>query len=202
MKGFLTALAVTAAVGAPSLALAQPSYWCARSNAASNAQGTLLGAAGGALAGSALAGGRERGLGAILGAVGGGILGNRIADARNDPCYRAPQPVGYVSYYPAPAPQVRYLAPPVYALRPISYAGGFSVPQRIRLLDARIRESANEGRIGDDQAADALRELNWIRNLDRSLTYSDGGALFAPDEQLLQGRLNRLDGQLRRERDQ
>ena len=72
MKLSLLSVGILAAVALPGLAAAQDYAGCVRSNQNSNTEGTLLGSPGGALAGSALAGRHDRGLGAVLGAVGGG----------------------------------------------------------------------------------------------------------------------------------
>lgn len=117
MKTSILVAGVLAAASLPGLALAQQvDASCLRSNSNSNTQGTLLGGAGGALAGSVLAGKHNRGLGAVLGAVGGAVIGNRLANSRNDPCpegyYRDPN---YRPAYVAPQPAYGYSQPaPAY----------------------------------------------------------------------------------------
>ena len=218
---FLT-VGLLAAVALPGIAAAQETSGCLRSNQASNTEGTLLGAAGGALAGSALAGKHDRGIGAVLGALGGGVIGNRVANARNDPCptgyYRDPnyQPAyaqpQYAPQQPAYAqPRPEYVQPqPAYGYDhqdrgdrgydrggDRGYGREHSVSERIDWLRERISRSVDEGRLSRYQARSAYRELGSIRDTARRLNYRDGGQLDGRHQEFLQGRLDALSQRVR-----
>ena len=207
MKLSLLSVGVLAVVALPGLAAAQDYAGCVRSNQNSNTEGTLLGAAGGALAGSALAGRHDRGLGAVLGAVGGGVIGNRVANSRNDPC-----PSGY---YREANSQPAYGQPQrAYGddRQDRGYRGddrgpdrGYgrehSVPERIDWLRERIGHAADEGSLSRYQARAAYRELGSIRDSARRLSYRDGGQLSDRHQDYLQGRLDALSQRIRSDRD-
>jgi hypothetical protein len=164
----------------PAAASAQPyDPGCVRSNEQSRAQGTVLGAIGGAILGGALAGHHDRGAGVVLGGVGGAVAGNAIAGARNDPC-----PAGY--YRPAPPPR----------------EGGFwagapgGIHERIDFMHERINRSAERGWISSREAHRAYRELNFIRSEDARLRDQSGGHLRPEDRNYLQSRLDSLGARL------
>jgi hypothetical protein len=101
----LTSAGLAAILAVPTVAAAQPADpGCVRSNNQTSATGTVLGALGGALIGSAIAGRHDRGVGVVGGAVAGGVAGNVLAGQHNDPCPPydpnaqagyAPPPPGY-----------------------------------------------------------------------------------------------------------
>jgi hypothetical protein len=172
IAGFMLAVAL------PGAALAQPDPGCVQSNQERKAQGTILGAIGGAVLGGALAGRGSRGAGVVLGGVGGAVAGNAIAGSRNDPC-----PSGY--YRPAPPP-----------------GGGFwagaprGIHERIDFMQDRINASASRGWISPHEVRNAQRELNFIRNEDARLRDQDGGHLRPEDRGYLQSRLDSLGERL------
>jgi hypothetical protein len=176
MRNKLLIAGLSLAVLLPGAASAQPEG-CIRSNEESRAQGTVLGAIGGAVLGGALAGRHDRGAGVVLGGIGGAVAGNAIAGARNDPC-----PEGY--YRPGPPPPPR--------------GGGFwygapeGVHERIDFMQDRIDRSAERGWISHREARRANRELNFIRSEDSRLRYQDGGHLRPEDRGYLQSRLDSL----------
>jgi hypothetical protein len=179
MRNKLLAAGFLLAAALPGAALAQPyDPGCVRSNQDSRAQGTVLGAIGGAVLGGALAGRHDRGAGVVLGGVGGAVAGNAIAGARNDPC-----PTGY---YRGPPPR----------------GGGFwdgapqGIHQRIDFMQDRINRSAERGWISGHEARRANRELSFIRSEDARLRDQDGGRLRDQDRGYLQSRLDALGQRL------
>lgn len=174
IAGFLLAVAL------PGAALAQPDPGCIQDNQNSKAQGTILGAIGGALIGGALAGRHDRGAGVVLGGVGGAVAGNAIAGSRNDPC-----PAGYYRGPPPPPP-----------------GGGFwagapqGIHERIDFMQDRISTAGSRGWISPHEARSAQRELNFIRSEDARLRDQDGGHLRPQDRGYLQSRLDALGERL------
>ncbi len=166
----------------PGAAMAQPADPnCVRSNRASTAEGTILGAGAGALLGSVLAGRHSRGEGAALGAVGGAVAGGTIANSRNDPC-----PPGY-DYGPPPPP-------PGYGPGPARFWNGApgGLHERIDFMQMRIQRAADNGAIAPYQARRAFGELRSIREWDRNRRYQNGGYLSPDDRGYLQSRLDHL----------
>lgn len=174
IAGFMLAVAL------PGAALAQPDPGCIRDNQDSRAQGTILGAIGGAVLGGALAGRHDRGAGVVLGGVGGAVAGNAIAGARNDPC-----PTGY---YRGPPPRDR--------------EGGFwagapgGIHERIDFMQDRINRAAEGRWISRREVYRANRELNFIRSETERLRDQDGGRLRDEDRGYLQSRLDALGQRL------
>jgi hypothetical protein len=188
MRHKLLIAGLAAAVAAPSLALAQPDPSCVRSNNQTSATGTVLGALGGALIGSAIAGRHDRGVGVVGGALAGGVAGNVLAGQHNDPC-----PQGY--YRPGPPP-------PGYGPGYAPAGGGFwagapqGIHERIDFIQARINRGAQYSRLSPHEVRMAKRDLNAIRQQDASLRYRDGGHLSPPDHDYLQSRLDNLSQRL------
>jgi hypothetical protein len=173
-----------AALAAPTLAIAQPPPGCVQSNAQTSATGTVLGALGGALIGSAIAGRHDRGVGAVGGAVAGGVAGDVLASQYNQPC-----PQGY--YRPAPPP------PPPPGPEGFWRSAPGGIHERIDYLQHRIDEAQADGYLGRREAGDAYRTLADIRNQERNLRYRDGGDLYPQDRAYLQGRLDELSRRIR-----
>ncbi len=164
----------------PTVALAQPyDPGCVRSNQDNRATGTVLGAIGGALLGSAVAGRHDRGAGAVVGGVGGAVAGNAIAGANNHPC-----PSGY-DYAPPPPPEGRFWAGAPQGLH-----------ERIDFMRDRIDRADQRGWISPDEARDARRELDNIRDEAARLHDQDGGPLRPEDRSYLQSRLDNLSQRL------
>ena len=96
MRKLLLIAGVTIAVAAPMFAVesADAATRCERSRSTTRAVGTVAGGVLGALAGSAIDGGRNNTAGIIIGGTAGAVAGNQIAKGK--PC-----PAGYVqrSYY-------------------------------------------------------------------------------------------------------
>lgn len=166
----------------PGAAMAQPADPnCVRSNHASTAEGTILGAGAGALLGSVLAGRHSRGTGAALGAVGGAVAGGTIASSRNDPC-----PPGY-DYGPPPPP-------PSYGPGPARFWNGApgGLHERIDFMQSRIQHAADIGAIAPHQARRAFGELRSIRDWESQRRYQNGGRLSPDDRGYIQSRLDHL----------
>ena len=179
MRNKLLAAGFLLAVGLPGAALAQPyDSGCVRSNQDSRAQGTVLGAIGGAVLGGALAGHHDRGAGVVLGGIGGAVAGNAIAGARNDPC-----PTGY--YRPSRDREGGFWA---------GAPGG--IHERIDFMQNRINRAAEGHWISRREVYRANRELNFIRNEDARLRDQDGGHLRDQDRGYLQSRLDALGQRL------
>jgi hypothetical protein len=167
---------------APGAVLAQPyDPGCVRSNQDNHAAGTILGAIGGAILGSAIAGRGSHGAGAVIGGVGGAVAGNAIAGSNDHPC-----PTGY--YYAPPPP------PPEEA--------GFwrdaphGLHERIDFIQSRIDRSAQSGWLAPREIDRLNHELSDVRYQDRSLHDRDGSPLPPADLQYLQSRLDHIAGEL------
>jgi hypothetical protein len=165
----------------PGMAMAQPyDPGCVRSNQDSRAAGTVLGAVGGALLGSAIAGRHSRGAGAVVGGIGGAVAGNAIAGSGDHPC-----PDGY--YYNAPPPPD---------------GGGFwrgapaGLRERIDFTQDRINRSAERGWISPDEVRRANYDLNHVRRERDRLRAQDGGELRPEDRAYLQSLLDNISERL------
>lgn len=188
VAGFLLAVAL------PGAALAQPDPGCVQDNQNSRAQGTVLGALGGAILGGAVAGRHDRGAGVVLGGIGGAVAGNAIAGARNDPC-----PEGYYRRAYAPPPREGGDYGRGYGQQS---EGGFwrgapeGIHERIDFMQDRINR-ASEGRwISHRETRRAYSELNFIRSEDRRLRVQDDDHLRPEDRDYLQRRLDALGERL------
>lgn len=193
MKAIVLAAGLLTAAAVPTLALAQPDPACLRSNQNTNTEGTLLGAAGGALAGSAIAGKHDRGIGAVLGGLGGAVIGNRLANTHNDPC-----PEGYYrdpNYRAGYAPQA-YAPQPAYG-QPVGYGYGQefwrgapeSTWERVQWLQQRIERSRADGSLSRGEAYRAQRELDRTRGYIRNARQRYGD-LRPEDRDYVQARLD------------
>ena len=214
------ALALAAAAGSlPAVASADTRCINPQTNTGT---GALVGAAGGAAAGSLLAGRHSRGEGAILGALGGAVLGGAIGHSQvrcpdgyyayddqtrqyydNNGAVYAPQGGPGPGYgppppgaYGGPPPGGAYGAPPPRG----GYGGGEdyyrSAPQGIRermdYAQQRIDRAVSERRIDRRQADAAYADLSDIRRQNDRLRVRDGGRLNGADRQYVQDRLNTL----------
>lgn len=183
MRTKLLVAGLIAATALPAMAMAQPyDPGCVRANQDSRAAGTVLGAIGGAIIGSAVAGHHDRGAGAVVGGIAGAAAGNAIAGSTNHPC-----PPGY--YYAPPPP-------------PPGPGGGFwagapaGIHERIDFMQSRIDRASSAGWISPRESHDAYRELDFIRSELRRLRYQDGGRLRPVDRDYLQQRLDALSRRL------
>jgi hypothetical protein len=149
----------------------------------------VVGALGGALLGSAIAGHGDKTAGAVIGGVGGAVVGSSIA-ASNGRC-----PSGYVAVAepPPPAP------PPAYGYAgPAPSVDALHVQQEA--LRRRIDVARDRGRIDRAQADAAYDELHRIQDREGDLRDRHGGRLTADDRFYLQARLDHLSGTVREER--
>lgn len=176
--------------------------------------GALVGAAGGAAAGSLLAGRHSRGEGAVLGALGGAVLGGVVGHSQT----RCPD--GYYAYDQSSNqyydnsgnpyhPQGAYGAPqggPGYGSPPPGpgYQGGYGgddrygywrgagqgIRERTDFLQQRIDRDVQGGRISRYASNQAYGDLNDIRRQEYRLRQRDGGHLNPADRDYLQGRLD------------
>ena len=179
--------------------------------------GALVGAAGGAAAGSLLAGRHNRGEGAVLGALGGAVLGGVVGHSQT----RCPD--GYYAYdqsknqyydnsgnpYQPPGaynggPQGGYGPPPAgggYQQGGPGYQGGGDrygywrgagqgIRERTDFLQQRIDRDVQSGRIARYASNQAYGDLNDIRRQEYRLRQRDGGYLNPADRDYLQGRLD------------
>jgi len=186
VRHILIATTLAATVALPAIASAQTR--CERQEADNRAAGTVIGAVGGALLGSAIAGRGDRTAGAVIGGVGGAVVGNQIAGS-NGGC-----PDGY-----------RVVADPAYAPPAYPYTGPApavaTLDQQEDALARRIAAARDNGRLTRGDARDALDELQAIRDREADLRRRHGGRLTEDDRFYLQQRLDRLQGTVRLERD-
>ena len=180
--------------------------------------GAVVGAVGGAAAGSLLAGRHNRGEGAILGALGGAVLGGAVGHSQTrcpDGYYAYDRASGRyydnagAPYYPpgAQGPGAGYgpprggegYGPPApaggYAAADDRYGywrgAGQGIRERADFLQQRIDRNAQSGRLSRREAENAYADLRDIRRQDERLRNRDGGRLNGPDRQYLQDRLDR-----------
>ena len=210
-----SSLAVATAAAMPVAANAQVRCVNPQNNTTT---GALVGAAGGAAAGSLLAGRHDRGKGAILGALGGAVLGGVVGN------HQTRCPDGYYAYdqssnqyydnsgnpyqppgaynrgpgpgYGAPSPGGEYGPPaggPGYRGGNEGYwrGAGQGIRERVDFLQRRIDRSVQSGRLSRREAETAYGDLSDIRRQDDRLRARDGGRLNGPDRAYLQDRLDR-----------
>ena len=210
MRQRLILAGLLAAAALPTFAHAQ-SYdaACRKSHSDDRAAGTVIGAIGGALLGSAVAGHHDRGTGAVVGGLGGAVVGNQIARSGEHHCppgydYVEPAPAAYAPPPPAygPPPPPAYGPPPppgAYGPPPppgsFWYGASYDVRQRIDFLQDRINRSNADGFLSPREYRKLGGDLNTVRRQARSMTYRDGGQLSPPDRDYL---LHRLDDLSRR----
>lgn len=201
MRSRLILAGLAAAAALPTLANAQPyDSACRKAHSDDRAAGTVIGAIGGALLGSAVAGHHDRGAGAVIGGVGGAVVGNQIARSGEHPCppgyeYVAPAPAAYGPPPPAYGPP----PPPAYGPPPppgsFWYGASYDVRARIDFLQDRINRTNADGFLSPREYRKLNGDLNGVRRQTRDLTYRDRGVLSPPDRDYL---LHRLDDLSRR----
>ena len=192
MRHILLATSLAAAFVVPTLAEAQTR--CQQQQADNRAAGTVIGAVGGALLGSAIAGRGDRTAGAVVGGVGGAIVGNSIA-ASNGRC-----PDGYVvvqdsAYGPPPPPPPRGGYPYTGAAPTIE-----SLHMQEDTLRRRIDNARDRGRLDRVQAGRLSDQLHRIEDREHDLRDRHAGRLTDDDRFDLQSELAGLSGQIREER--
>jgi uncharacterized protein YcfJ len=219
MRKNLLAAGVAAVVLLPSLAMAQVTC---EERSQNRAAGTAVGAVGGALVGSAVAGRHDRGTGAIVGGVLGAIIGNQVARGPRD-CAHA---YGWydndgrwhgnrvderaaVGYYDRSGVWIDGRPPGrwdngVYIANAGNYGADASyvargrtldVDSRIARMDEWIDRGRDSGRLNRYEARRARDQLNDIR---READYRRRDGYFSGrDEAMLQARLDRLAEQVR-----
>ncbi len=97
--------------------------------------------------------------------------------------YRAPAPTGYA---PPPSSQPQ--------------SGRWSIEQRIQWLSDRVARGRGDGSLTSHEAHKASYALHNISQMDRRMTYRDGGELSPPDHDMLQQRLEMVSQNIRWER--
>ena len=189
MRTFLTMTALAAVIAAPSLAAAQTH--CEQQRANNEAGGAVLGAIGGALLGSAIAGRGNHTTGAVIGGVGGAVAGGAIGGSSTT-C-----PDGYVSvadpaYGPAPDGfydadgRWHYNSGP-YAATPVR-----NLHDQEDDLTRRIHAAQDSGRIRPGQADDALHDVQHLRDREADMRTRHDGRLTDDDRLYLQQQLNSI----------
>ncbi|MBV9994793.1 MAG: hypothetical protein JO127_06235 [Caulobacteraceae bacterium] len=204
-----------AALALPSLAMAQASD-CYEHKQNTRIAGTLLGAGAGALIGGSVAGHGSKGTGAVIGAIGGGVVGNVAAGAAAKCGYYDSHGVWRTSggYYDGYDRWVDYSPSGYYdahghwiAAAPsastygeeTSYVGrSDDIDRRANWLGRRIQAGEDRGALSRDDADDAYRELNRIRQREARLMDYHGG-LTVDDRAELSTRLDRLSGRVSRD---
>jgi hypothetical protein len=186
----MTALA--AVLAAPSLSAAQTN--CQQQRQDNQAAGTVLGAIGGALVGSAIAGRGNHTTGAVIGGVVGAVVGNSIASG-SSPCPDGYYPVADPAY---PAPDGYYDADGRYHYNSGPYAATpvRSLSDQEDALDRRIHAAADAGQLTRSQVDDASHNLQHIRDREADMRASHGGHLTDDDRLFLQQRIDELRQQL------
>lgn len=213
-KLLMAGLAVSVLAAVPAAADAQTRCVNPQNNTTT---GALVGAAGGAAAGSLLAGRHNRGEGAVLGALGGAVLGGVVGHSQT----RCPD--GYYAYdqssnqyydnsgnvyhpsgaYGGPSGGPGYGPPPPGGgyQGGAGYAGGDrngywqgagqGIRERTDFLQQRIDRESQNGRISRRESNQAYSDLNDIRRQEYRLRQRDGGHLNPADRDYLQDRLDR-----------
>ena len=222
MRTHYLAAGIAAATLIPSLALAQVTCEQRSSN---RAAGTAVGAVAGALLGSAVAGHGEKGTGAVVGGVGGAVIGNQLSRGPRDCQHaygwyddrgtwhgnRVEQSAAY-GYYDRNGvwvdgrPNGRW-DNGVYVAEAGAYGANtayvthdrtLDIDARIARIDEWIQRNRDRGHLSRYEARDAQRTLNDIR---REYRYRMAdGRISGRDEATLQARLDRLQAQIRYDR--
>jgi hypothetical protein len=152
-------LALAPALLAPDLASAQDR--CEQIQNGNRVAGTVLGAIGGAVLGSAVAGHGNKTAGALIGGAAGGYVGNQIGGAQN-PCPQGYQQVDQATW---------------------------DLDQREADLDRRLHEGLDSGRLDRGQADGALDRLADVRAEEGDIRNRNGGPLYDRDRDHLMGEL-------------
>lgn len=188
MRTILAMTALAAIIAAPSISDAQTHCQQQRSN--DQVAGTVLGAVGGALLGSAIAGRGNHTTGAVIGGVGGAVVGNSIASSGSN-CPDGYYPVSDSAY---PAPDGHYDADGhfhydsgPYAATPVR-----SLSEQEDALDRRIHAAADANQISRSAADDASHDLQRIRDREGDMRARHDGHLTDDDRLFLQQRIDEL----------
>jgi hypothetical protein len=222
MRKHILAAGIAAATLIPTLAMAQETC---EQRSANRAAGTALGAVAGALLGSAVAGHGEKGTGAVVGGVGGAVIGNQVSRGSRD-CVHAygwydndgrwhgqrvderyasgyydrngawidGRPAGHYANGVWIADAGAYGSNASYVARDRT----MTIDARIARMDEWIDRSRNSGQLSSREARNARNQLNDIR---RDYRYRGGdGRISNRDEVALQDRLDRLQAQVRYDR--
>jgi hypothetical protein len=152
-------LALAPALLAPDLASAQDR--CEQIQNGNRVAGTVLGAIGGAVLGSAVAGHGNKTAGALIGGAAGGYVGNQIGGSQN-PCPQGYQQVDQATW---------------------------DLDQREGDLDRRLHEGLDSGRLDRGQANAALDRLADLRAEEGDIRNHNGGPLYDRDRDHLMGEL-------------
>ena len=222
MRKHTLAAAIAAATLIPTLAMAQETC---EQRSANRAAGTAVGAVAGALLGSAVAGHHDRGTGAVVGGVGGAIVGNQLSRGPRD-CQHAYGWYDNDGRWHGQRVEERYASGyydrngvwidgrpagrwdnGVYIADAGAYGANASyvtrdrtmdIDTRIARLDQWIDRNRDSGRLSYREARNAERTLNDIR---REYRYRGGdGRISGRDEVAIQDRLDRLQAQIRYDR--
>ena len=187
MRTLVTMTALAAVIAAPSFAAAQTH--CEQQRANSEATGAVLGAIGGALIGSSVAGRGNHTTGAVIGGVGGAVVGSQLAGGgvRCPDGYVAVADPGY-----GPAPDGYYDSDGRYHYRNGPYAATpvRNLHDQEDDLTRRIHAAQDSGRIRAGQADDALHDVQHLRDREAEMRARNDGRLSDDDRLYLQQRLN------------
>lgn len=222
MRKHYLAAGIAAITLVPGLAMAQVSC---EQRSQNRAAGTAVGAVAGALLGSAVAGHGEKGTGAVVGAIGGGVVGNQLSRGPRDCAHaygwyddrgswhgnRVAESSAYGYYDRSGAwvdgrPNGRW-SNGVYIADAGAYGANAAYVSRDRTLDLDTRisrmddwimRSRDRGQLSRYEARNAERTLNDIR---REYRYRmSDGRISGRDQAMLETRLDRLQAQIRYDR--
>jgi hypothetical protein len=152
----------------------------------------VIGALGGAVLGSAIAGHGDRTAGAVIGGVGGAVVGNQLAGSS----VRCPQ--GYYRRDDRPVAQYDRGAYG-YGPGPNGFWRGapLDIREREDWLAQRIERGVAAGTLDRREARRARDGLRDIRVTEQNLRSRDGGRLYDRDRDYIQMRLDTLSQQIR-----
>ncbi len=103
----------------------------------------------------------------------------------------------YIAAQPVAAP------PPPYGNDPRAYAGDpRDYHARIARTQERIDRAQQEGSLSPDQAHRARRDLDLVNRQASAMRHYDGGYLAPRDQQVINARLDEINGRIRASRDQ
>lgn len=218
-KLLLCGALAAATLAAPAIASAQPRCVNPRTNATA---GALVGAAGGALVGSQLAGRGSRDKGAILGALGGAVLGGAVGNSEvrcPDGYYREEgghyydNSGGEYRYEGGPPPGAGYGPPPpgqAYGPPPPpgpAYGpgprGGFwegapeRISDRIAFTEQHVRTALSRGWVDRREGREDLRLIAEVRRYQSDARARSGGRLRPEDRQYIMEKLDYIGQRVR-----
>ncbi|THD61476.1 glycine zipper 2TM domain-containing protein [Phenylobacterium sp.] len=211
MRKYLLVAGLAVATLIPSLAMAQESC---QQRSENRTAGTVLGAVGGALLGSAVAGRHDRGEGAVIGGVGGAVVGSNLSKGPRDCAHAygyydndnrwhdngADRAVAY-GYYDRSgawidgAPNVAGYSADVAYQAP---GRAMDLDTRMSRIEDRIQRGRADGTLSHHETRAAMATLGDIRRDEQNRRRD--GRLNDRDEAALQGRLDNLSTQVRMDR--